>query len=138
MNRKSDRSADRAERKELVENEEILRADPEKPSALKIFLLILFPIALIVVGAIAGVVLPAESFGYKFFSLVGNNNIALFLALVLTAVVLRKYLVKNTGLTVMQYVDKVSDKLGNILMVIGCGGCFGTVLQKCCLGDALV
>ena len=38
----------------------------------------------------------------------------------------------------MQYVDKVSDKLGNILMVIGCGGCFGTVLQKCGLGDALV
>ncbi len=138
LNRRPDKSGEKADRRALVENEQLLQADPEKPSALKIFLLILFPIALIVVGAIAGVVLPAESFGFKFFSLVGNNNIALFLALILTALVLRKYLVKNTGLTVMQYVDKVSDKLGNILMVIGCGGCFGTVLQKCGLGDALV
>lgn len=128
----------KAEAKGLVENEELLKTDPEKPSALKIFLLIMFPIALIVAGAVAGVALPAESMAYKFFSLVGNNNIALFLALILTAVVLRKYIMKNTGLGVMQYVDKASDKLGNILMVIGCGGCFGTVLQKCGLGDALV
>ena len=138
LNRKPDKDAARQDAKALVENDELLKADPEKPSALKIFLLILFPIVLIVVGAIAGVALPAESAAYMFFTLVGNNNIALFLALVLTAVVLRKYLVKNTGMSVMQYVDKVSDKLGNILMVIGCGGCFGTVLQKCGLGDALV
>ncbi len=138
LNKKTDKDAARQDAKALMENDELLKADPDKPSALKIFLLILFPIVLIVVGAIAGVVLPAESAVYMFFTLVGNNNIALFLALVLTAVVLRKYLVQNTGMSVMQYVDKVSDKLGNILMVIGCGGCFGTVLQKCGLGDALV
>lgn len=135
---KQEKAEYQKEVKELVENEELLTADKTKPSAMKIFLLILFPIVLIVIGAIAGVTLPSESFAYKFFSLIGNNNIALFLALLLTAFVLRKYLVKNTGLTVMQYVDKSSDKLGNILMVIGCGGCFGTVLQKCGLGDALV
>ncbi len=138
LNKKLDKDAAKHDAKSLVENEELLKPDPEKPSAMKIFLLILFPIALIVIGAIAGVVLPAESMAYMFFTLVGNNNIALFLALVLTAIVLRRYLVKNTGMSVMQYIDKVSDKLGNILMVIGCGGCFGTVLQKCGLGDALV
>ncbi len=133
-----EKAAFKADAKALVENDELLKPDPEKPSAGMIFLLILFPILLIILGSVTGVILPKESFGYQFFSFVGNNNIALFIALVVTAVILRKYLVKNTGTSVMQYVDKVSDKMGNILMVIGCGGCFGTVLQKCGLGDALV
>lgn len=135
---KEEKEALRSEAKEFLSNSDLLRADPEKPSALKILLLILFPILLIVVGSITTLALSAESFAYKFFSFVGNNNIALFIALIVTAITLHKYLVKNTGGSVMQYVDKVSDKLGNILMVIGCGGCFGTVLQKCGLGDALV
>lgn len=138
LNRKGVQSDSKADAKALMENQELLKADPQKPSARKVFLLILFPIVLIVVGAVASVTLPQGSMAYKFFTLVGNNNIALFLALILTAVVLRKYLVKNTGMSVMNYIDKVSDKLGNILMVIGCGGCFGTVLQECGLGDALV
>lgn len=133
-----EKAAIKAGAKNIVENNELLKADPEKPSAVKIFLLILFPILLILLGSIAPMVLPAESFAYMLLSFVGNNNIALFLAVIVTGIVLRKYLVKNTGISVMKYIDNVSDKLGNILMVIGCGGCFGTVLQKCGLGDALV
>lgn len=132
---KADAKADAAA---ILENKELLKADPTKPSAMKILLLILFPIVLIIIGSVATVALPQEHLAYGFFTFVGNNNVALFIAVIVTAIVLHKYIVQRTQSTVMQYIDKASDKLGNILMVIGCGGCFGTVLQKCGLGDALV
>lgn len=141
LNRKST-AKERAEAKEdakaIVQNDELLKADPAKPSAMKIMLLIIFPIILIIIGSIVAVTVPAESFIYALFTFLGNNNIALFIAIIVSAIVLRGHIVENTGLTLMQYIDKSSDKLGNILMVIGCGGCFGAVLQKCGLGDALV
>lgn len=135
---KEDRAAAKEEAKSVVENDELLKADPTKPSALKIMLLILFPIMLIIIGSIVTVAAPEGTLVYNFFTFVGNNNVALFIAIIVTGITLRKYLVENTGVSVMQYIDKSSDKLGNILMVIGCGGCFGNVLQKCGLGDALV
>lgn len=135
---KEEKAAEKEEARSIISNEELLKADPTKPSALKIMLLIMFPIILIIIGSIVTVTVSPETFVYGLFTFIGNNNIALFIAIIVTSVVLRKYLVENTGSSLMQYIDKSSDKLGNILMVIGCGGCFGTVLQKCGLGDALV
>lgn len=123
---------------ELLNNDELLSPDPEKPSAMTAFGLILFPIVLIIAGSIAAVALPKESALYIILMFLGNNNIALFLAMMLTAIVLQKYIVKNTNMTIMKFIDSSSDKLGNILMVIGTGGCFGLILQKSGLGQALV
>jgi len=124
--------------KEIMDDSDLLKADPSKPSAMTIMMLITFPIVLIIIGSVVSVAASPDTFVYALFTFIGNNNVALFIALIITAIVLRKYLVKSTGTTIMQYIDRSSDKLGNILMVIGCGGCFGNVLQKCGLGDALV
>ena len=135
---KKEKEEYRKEVQELVNNEELLKPDPEKPSAMTAFLLILFPIILIIIGSIASVILSKGSTIYLIFTFLGNNNIALFLAMILSGVVLRKYILKNTQMNIMKFIDISSDKLGNVLMVIGTGGCFGLILQKSGLGNALV
>lgn len=120
------------------QNAELLKPNPAKPSPLTAFGLILFPILLIVAGAVAELVAPKGNPVRTVLAFFGNNNVALFLAMMLSAIVLRKYLVATAGVGIMKYIDKSSDKLGNILMVIGTGGCFGMILQKSGLGNALV
>ncbi|MGI5947778.1 MAG: GntP family permease [Lachnospiraceae bacterium] len=123
---------------ELLNNEELLKADPNKPSAALTLGLIVFPIVLIVINSICSVLLPADHILTVVFSFVGNNNVALFIAMMVTGGVLRKYLVPHVSSNLWSYIDKTSDSMGNILMVIGCGNCFGTILQKSGLGEALV
>lgn len=123
---------------ELLDNEELLKADPNKPSAALTLGLIVFPIVLIVINSICSVLLPADHILTVVFSFVGNNNVALFIAMLVTGFVLRKYLIPHVSSNLWSYIDKTSDSMGNILMVIGCGNCFGTILQKSGLGEALV
>lgn len=134
--------SDQAETKkaaaEILSNEDLLKADPEKPSAGLTLALIALPIVLIVINSICSVLLPAENTLNMVFGFVGNNNVALFIAMIVTGFVLRKHLVPAVSPTLWNYIDKTSDSMGNILMVIGCGNCFGTILQKSGLGDALV
>ncbi len=141
MNKRST-AADRNEAKEaaeeILENEELLKADPEKPSAGLTLALIALPIVLIVINSICSVLLPADNVVNMVFAFLGNNNVALFIAMIVSGFVLRKYLVPVVSPTLWNYIDKTSDSMGNILMVIGCGNCFGTILQKSGLGDALV
>jgi len=114
----------------LSKNEELLKADKTKPSAGLTLALIAFPIVLIIINSVFKAVLPAELPLVVFFGFVGNNNVALFIAMLVTGIVLRKYLVPANAASLWNYIDRVSDKMGNILMVIGCGNCFGTILQK--------
>ena len=123
---------------EILDDKELLKANPEKPSAGLTLALIALPIVLIVINSICSVLFPAENILNRTFSFVGNNNVALFIAMLVTGYVLRKYLVPSVSLSLWKYIDKTSDSMGNILMVIGCGNCFGTILQKSGLGDALV
>ena len=123
---------------ELLDNEELLKADPNKPCAALTLGLIVFPIVLIVINSICSVLLPADHILTVVFSFVGNNNVALFIAMLVTGFVLRKYLIPHVSSNLWSYIDKTSDSMGNILMVIGCGNCFGTILQKSSLGEALV
>ena len=134
----ADRKAGKAEAAEILNNDELIKADPNKPSAGLILALIALPIVLIIINSVCGVVLPADNFAAMFFAFVGNNNVALFIAMLVTGVVLHKYLVPSVSESVWKYIDKSSDSMGNILMVIGCGNCFGAVLQASGLGDALV
>lgn len=135
---KDDKAASKAEAAEIFNNTELLKPDPAKPSAGLTLGLIALPIILIVINSICSVMLPADNIITIVFSFVGNNNIALFIAMLVTSVVLHKYLVPKVSETVWKYIDKSSDFMGNILMVIGCGNCFGMILQKSGLGGALV
>lgn len=128
----------KAQAAEIINNKELLKPDPSKPSAKLAFGLILIPILLIVMGAVMTLILPADNRIRVLFSFLGNNNIALFLAMVITAASLHKYLIPKVSDNIMKYIDSTSDGLGNILMVIGTGGCFGQVLQTSGLGSALV
>lgn len=127
-----------ADAKALLENKELIKADPTKPSAGLILGLIALPIVLIIINSVCSVVLPADNVLTILFAFLGNNNMALFIAMLVTGVVLHKYLIPKTSESIWKYIDKSSDGMGNILMVIGCGNCFGAILQKSGLGDALV
>lgn len=135
---KSDPAEIKAEANAIINNEELLKADPDKPSAGLTLALIALPIVLIIINSVCAVLLPAEHVCNVIFGFLGNNNVALFVAMIVTGFVLRKYLVPTVSPTLWNYIDKTSDSMGNILMVIGCGNCFGTILQKSGLGDALV
>lgn len=124
-----------AELLEVLSDEDTLKADPNKPKASTAAALILFPIVLIVIGAVMDLVLPAESTARGIFLFFGNNNVVLFLAVMVAGVTLRKYL-GNEGM--MKFIEHAADRVGSILMILGTGGCFALVLQKCGLGDAIV
>lgn len=128
----------KAQAKELLENDELLKADPEKPSAGLTLGLIALPIILIIIKSVCSIVLPADNMLNMIFTFAGDNNVALFIAMMVSGIVLRKYLTPSVSPTLWNYIDKVSDSMGNILMVIGCGNCFGAILQASGLGDALV
>lgn len=135
---KEDQAAAKAEAAELLDNKELLKADPAKPSAGLTLGLIALPIVLIIINSVCAVVLPADNLLTVTFAFLGNNNVALFIAMLVSGAVLHKYLVPKVSESLWKYIDKTSDSVGNILMVIGCGNCFGMILQKSGLGDALV
>lgn len=141
LNRKltsAEKTAAKAQAKKILNDDDLIKADPSKPSAGLILALIALPIVLIIINSICGVLLPADHFLAVLFAFVGNNNVALFVAMLVTGIVLHKHLVPKVSQSIWKYIDKASDTMGNILMVIGCGNCFGAILQKSGLGDALV
>lgn len=103
--------------KEIVEDEDLLAPDPTKPSALKAFLLVMFPIVLIVFAAIFSLFVT-EGPVYTVINFVGNSNIALFIAMLVTGYVLHPYMPEKT---VMQYIDAYADRTGNVLLIVGAG-----------------
>lgn len=122
----------------LASDSELIQADPKKPSAGTGFGLIAFPIVLIVLGSIVGMIAEEGSFIYTLFLFLGDKNIALFLAMLISAFTLRKYLLAGPAEKgIMRYIDSSANKVGSILMVIGCGGCFAKIITGTGIGDAL-
>ena len=80
VNSKEEKQRARDAMKEIVEDEDLLAPDPTKPSALKAFLLVMFPIVLIVFAAIFSLFVT-EGPVYTVINFVGNSNIALFIAM---------------------------------------------------------
>lgn len=134
VNSKEEKLQARAAMKEIVEDEDLLRPDPTKPSALKAFLLIMLPIVLIVFASIFSLFVK-EGTAYNVINFIGNSNIALFIAMLVTGFVLHKYMPEKT---VMQYVDEFADRTGNILLIVGAGGCFATMLGATTMSTDLV
>lgn len=129
----------RKEAQEFLDaNSDLIKADETKPSAGIGFALILFPIILIVLGAVVPMFAAEGSILYTVFQFIGDKNVALFMAMLLAAVTLRKYLVAGPAKKgIMRYIDTSANKVGSILMVIGCGGCFAKVITQTGIGDAL-
>ena len=134
VNSKEEKLQARAAMKELVEDEDLLAPDPTKPSALKAFLLIMLPIVLIVFASIFSLFVK-EGAAYNVINFIGNSNIALFVAMLVTGFVLHKYMPEKS---VMQYVDEFADRTGNILLIVGAGGCFATMLGATTMSTDLV
>lgn len=124
----------------LVENalseEELLARDPNAPSAGLVIALILFPAILICAGAI-GIIFIEEGPVYEFLVFISDGAVALFFAMLLTGFCLRKYL-SSKGTTVMKLIDQLTDKVGNVILVVGAGGVFGQVIKDTGLADTLV
>ena len=135
---KDERKIDTEKLVENVLSDEIIKADSSKPSTSLTISLIGLPILLIIFNSVFSLLLPEGNFIRQIFGFVGNNNVALFIAMVVSGFVLRKYLVSSENKSIWKYIDIVSDKVGNILMVIGTGGSFAAVLQGSGVGDALV
>lgn len=139
LNKKSNINNDDLTKKVIdSELDEIIKPDPNKPSAGLVVGLIALPILLIVGNSVFSIILPESNMIRQLFAFIGNNNVALFIAMIVSGLVLRKYLVPSQSESIWKHIDKVSDKVGNILMVIGTGGSFAAVLQGCGVGDALV
>lgn len=109
VNSKEEKQRARDAMKEIVEDEDLLAPDPTKPSALKAFLLVMFPIVLIVFAAI--------------------------FSLFVTGYVLHPYMPEKT---VMQYIDAYADRTGNVLLIVGAGGCFASMLGATTMSTDLV
>jgi len=120
--------------KQIVEDENLLAPDPTKPSALKSFLLVIFPIVLIVFAAIFSLFVQ-EGAAYTVINFIGNSNIALFIAMLVTGFVLHKYMPEKS---VMQFIDDSANTTGNILLIVGAGGCFAAMLGATTMSTDLV
>lgn len=141
INKKNLGNGEKVEDEKLIGDvltEDVIKADPSKPSTSLTVGLIALPIILIILNSIFSLVLPENNILRQVFSFVGNNNVALFIAMLVSGFVLKKYLVSDAIASIWKYIDVASDKVGNILMVIGTGGSFAAVLQGSGVGDALV
>ena len=109
-----------------------IRADPTKPGAGLSILLILFPVVLIVLGTVIGMILPAESTLCQILTFLGNNNVAMFIAMCLAMVTLNKYMEKPA----MSYFGEAL-KTCDIVIVLGMGGSLALVITESGIGDVL-
>lgn len=123
---------------DIINDDELLKADPTKASALTTVLLILFPIFLILMRSVSPYIFAPDSALKAIFTFLGNNVFALFLAMLLASVVLHKYIVPEKFPTIGKLINKSANSFGSILLILGTGGSFATIIKGCGLGDALV
>lgn len=109
-----------------------IRPDPTKPGAGLSVLLIMFPVVLIVFGTVVEMILPAESTLCQILTFLGNNNVALFIAMCLTMVLLNKYMEKPA----MSYFGDAL-KTCDLVVVLGMGGSLALVITESGIGDVL-
>lgn len=109
-----------------------IRPDPTKPGAGLSVLLIMFPVVLIVFGTVVEMILPAESTLCQILTFLGNNNVAMFIAMCLTMVLLNKYMEKPA----MSYFGDAL-KTCDLVVVLGMGGSLALVITESGIGDVL-
>ena len=109
-----------------------LKEDTTKPGAGLTIGLIMFPVVLIILGTVIGMVLPAESTVCQIVTFLGNNNVAMFIAMCLTMACLNKYMEKPA----MSYFGEAL-KTCDLVIILGVGGSLAKVITASGIGDVL-
>lgn len=133
-----ERAAYKSEVAELMNDEDLLKADPTKPGVGLAIGLLMLPVAMLVIGSIVTMFLPAETLAYNVFKFIGTGELALFFSMLVNAFVLKKYITPNVKMPIMNYLDKAANDYGAILMLLGSAGCFAAVIKAAGIGDALI
>lgn len=121
-----------------IEGKSVLDQRPASkiPGATTVVSLILFPIALIMIGSVMQTVLGKEHSSYAIASFIGSPTTALLLGLVLAYFVVgRKATWKKKE--VSSITDSALPAVAIIIFVTGAGGVFGNVLVESGIGKAL-
>lgn len=120
--------------KEIMDDDALLAPDPRKPSAMLSFFLVILPIVMIVFASIFSLFVK-EGPVYMVVNFLGNSNIALFIAMLVTGFSLNKYI---PGKTVMGFIEESANRVGNLLLIVGAGGCFAAILGATTMSTDLV
>lgn len=105
-----------------------------RPAAAVSLLVLLFPILLILVGSILGLVLPTDTPVATALAFIGDKNVALLLGVLLAVAMLKKYIKRPIG----DIIVEAADSAGLILLVTGAGGAFGNVINTSGIGHIIV
>lgn len=108
--------------------------DKPKPSGGLAIFLILLPIILILAGTVAAMFLPKASPQMAFFNFIGNKNTALFIAVLVVMLVLRRYFRRPLEETITQ----AGSSAGMIFLITGAGGALGAVINATGIGNYIV
>lgn len=132
---KSDAEA-RADYIAELDEQHLLDRNPENPDPVQVIALVLFPAALIMIGAICKVLLPEGGIN-EVIQFLGNGSIALLIAMIVTGLLLGKYIKTDKG-TLWTRIESMCDRAGNIIMIVGVGGSFGQIITDTGMADTLV
>lgn len=113
--------------------DKLLERDYSKPSAGLVVGLIVLPAVMIAFGAMAPIFM-GEGLLNDICTFVGSGTVALFISMMITAFAMKKYVKKP----VMTLFDDFSDKMGNVLLIVAVGGCFGQIITDTGLANVLI
>lgn len=111
-----------------------LSADSTKPAPSLMFILILIPIVLIILGSFAPLALPADSAITGFLNFVGDPGMAMFFSTLVSMITLRNYLPRSSSAV---FAEGIRES-GPILVILGCAATYGGVLQASGVGSYIV
>jgi GntP family gluconate:H+ symporter len=98
---------------------------------------ILLPVVLMLIGSWAGVLAPAGSAANRALHLLGNADIALLVAVLISFVTLGK-MRGFSRVTILKFTNECLAPTANATLVIGAGGGFGRILQDSGVSQAIV
>lgn len=97
------------------------------------FFMLGLPILLIVGNTVAGMIAPDSAIA-TVFAFIGDKNVALFISVIVSLIVLKPYISKSYG----EMFDEAVNSAGSILLITGAGGAFGAVINESGIGDYLI
>lgn len=97
------------------------------------FFMLGLPILLIVGNTVASMIAPDSAIA-TVFAFIGDKNVALFISVIVSLIVLKPYISKSYG----EMFDEAVNSAGSILLITGAGGAFGAVINESGIGDYLI
>ncbi|NLN96810.1 MAG: GntP family permease [Eubacteriaceae bacterium] len=106
----------------------------KKPSGETGILLILLPILFILVGTIVTMFLEKGTMMHTIFGFIGDKNVALITAVLISYAVLKDSLKKDLN----EMTSSATSQAGAILAITGAGGAFGSIITLSGIGEVIV